>query len=89
MMDRQSEAFRHSTPEDWSTAADRSGCVRFTPDDGIPIRSPEEWEAVEWDRGREAPKTVEEARAALEARIADPHAPDGDEVAGAYDDLEA
>lgn len=88
-MDRQSAAFRESGPEDWSSAADQSGCVRYSPDDNTPVRSPEEWEAANWDTGCEAPKTIDEARAALAARIADSHAPDGDEVAGAYDDLEA
>lgn len=88
-MDRQSEVYQYSTGTDWSAAARQTDCVRYAPDDDTPIRPPEEWEVEEWDRGRETPKTVAEARAALAARIADPRAPDGDETAGAYDDMEA
>lgn len=52
------------------------------------IRLPDDYEADMWDVGRGEPKTVDEARAALAARIADPNAPDGDEAAGAYDNEE-
>lgn len=51
------------------------------------LLSPDDWEAVSWDSGREGPKTLDEARAALAARIADPTAPDGAEALGAYNDL--
>ncbi|HET9139230.1 hypothetical protein [Actinophytocola sp.] len=56
--------------------------------DPRPIRTPEEWEAAGWDAGREPPKTLAEARAALAARIADPNAPDDESLAGVYDDLD-
>lgn len=50
--------------------------------DGLVL--PEDYEEAEWDRGRERPKTLEEARGALLERILNRRAPDGDESAGAY-----
>jgi hypothetical protein len=52
------------------------------------VRLPEWYEARLWDAGREDPKTPAQAQAALTARIADPTAPDGPEVADAYDELD-
>jgi hypothetical protein len=49
------------------------------------IRLPDDWEADLWDAGRGTAKTVEEARAALAARIADLTAPDDETTATAYD----
>lgn len=96
--DRQSRAFRDARPEDRVLDDDLlafAEAVHHPPADGLPlgdliaeIKLPQAWEAENWDAGREGPKSVAEAREALAARIADPLAPDGDEVAGAYDDLE-
>lgn len=52
------------------------------------LKLPEDYEDDNWDEGRETPKTVEEARGMLLERILNPNAPDGDEVIGAYDELE-
>jgi hypothetical protein len=52
------------------------------------IHGPEWYEARLWAAGREDPKTPAQAQAALAARIADPTAPDGAEVAYAYDELD-
>lgn len=87
MVDRQGDAFRHATEADWA-GVNLAECEVFDDGDGQPIRTPEEWEAENWDAGREGPKTLAEAKEALADRIADPAAPDGDEVAGAYDDCE-
>lgn len=86
-MDRQGEVFRDATETDWATGAVLEGAVRHEP--GSEGLSPEEWEALGWDDGREGPKTLDQARVALAGRIADPAAPDDDTVAHAYDDLEA
>lgn len=87
-MDRQSAAFRHATEADWA-GVDLAVCDVYPDGDERPIRTPEEWEADGWDAGREGPKSLAEAKAALAARIADPAAPDDESVAGAYDDLDA
>lgn len=50
-----------------------------------PMHLPEAYDAEAWDAGRVGPKSEDEARAALAERIADPQAPDGPEVEGAYD----
>lgn len=86
-MDRQSEAFRHATEADWA-GVDLDECDVYPDGDDRPIRAPEDYEADGWDYGRESPKTVAEAKAALAARIDDPSAPDDETVAGAYDHLE-
>ena len=86
-MDRQSEVYRLSTEADWF-GVDLAAAEVFEDGDERPIRTPEEWDAEGWDAGREAPKAREEAKEALLARIADPHAPDDETVAHAYD-LEA
>jgi hypothetical protein len=89
MADPQTEAFAGADEQDWAqSAALLEGCVVHEPDDDEPIREPEEWHAEGWDADRQPPKTVEEARAALAGRIADPDAPDTEDHAGAYDDIE-
>jgi hypothetical protein len=84
-MDRQTEAFTGATEADWQVEAGQ--CEVYGPDDPRPIASPQEWNGRGWDAGRQPPKTLEEAKAALAARIADPNAPDDESVAGAYDHL--
>lgn len=88
-LDRQSLAFRdnpHPTAdEDLDMLAERV----HRPLTSIGrLLLPDDWEAVHWDSGRIEPKTLEEAQHALAERIADPHAPDGPEVVGAYDGLD-
>ena len=87
MYDAQSRAFRENprpTPDEelrlHAEAVHRSGSHR-----GVML--PEDWEALHWDSERSTPKTIDEARTALNARIFDPLAPDGREVLGAYDEL--
>jgi hypothetical protein len=87
VIDRQSAAYRHATEEDWA-GVNLDECEVYEDGDPRPIAGPEEWEQTGWDTGREPPKTVGEAKAALAARIADPTAPDDESMAGAYDDLE-
>ncbi len=86
--DAQRRAFTDARTEDWR-AIPPLGTIH-EPDDpaAAPIRTPEEWDAAGWDADRDGPKEVDEARAALAARIANPHAPDTAAVAGAYDGLE-
>lgn len=93
-LDPQSRAFREATEDDsWD-----GNLVDLLSDGGAyhepivdldQINLPEHHEGEGWDAGREAPKTLTEARAALSARIADPSAPDGEDTAGAYDDMDA
>jgi hypothetical protein len=54
----------------------RSGELRRATD--APSVSVDHYESVRWDAGRVEPKTVEQARAALAARVDDPAAPDTD-----------
>lgn len=86
--DPQAEAFHAAHPDD--LAGDellaemlRDGLLVDTTDE--PIVPVESHEAAHWDRERQGPKSVEQARDALASRVADPAAPDGD--ATAYDDL--
>lgn len=58
------------------------------PEDSAPIKTPEQWDSEGWDADRRGPKDLDEARSALDARIADPHAPDSEAESGAYDGLE-
>lgn len=90
-MDRQSQAFREMPIGEqigdielgaWSEA--EYPAIENLDD----IKLPGDYEDDLWDLGRERPKTLTEARSALLERIIDPEAPDGDEVIGAYDDLE-
>jgi len=90
MTDPQSSVFRDAPPSAWDetrlvdhpnlTLADLDPLVQY---------SREEYEAAEWDADRAGPKTIEQARENLAARISDPAAPDTDDEAGAYDDEEA
>jgi hypothetical protein len=89
--DAQRCAFTEAGPPDWAAEADLlDSAVLHQPDDpdAPPIRTPEEWNDEGWDDDRDGPKSIDEARAALAARIGDPHAPDTAAVAGAYDELE-
>lgn len=94
--DRQSEAYRGATDADhWDGDLEEltaTGQARAhapaASERGILL--PEFYErhyqqGAGWDTGREGPKSLAEAREALAARIADPHAPDDESVAGAYD----
>jgi hypothetical protein len=58
------------------------------PGDITPIKTPEEWAAEGWDADRQQPKTLDEARAALAARIAAHDSADTEADSGAYDVLE-
>ncbi|MEV6640261.1 hypothetical protein [Amycolatopsis sp. NPDC051371] len=62
--------------------------VVHEPGGPTPIKTPEEWAAEGWDKTRQQPKTLDEAREALAARIAAHDAPDTEADAGAYDALE-
>lgn len=86
--DPQSAAFRDAAPaelvDDGAMAAmlEQGLLVDTT---HAPIKPVEQWEAEQWDAERIGPKSPEEARAALAARVADPAAPDTD--ATLYDHL--
>lgn len=84
MEDPQRRAFTGASMLDW-------GEIPFitrlhNPDDPAapPVKSPEDWDADGWDLDRERPKAIEEAQAALVARVADPAAPDTITSADAY-----
>lgn len=80
-MDLQSRAFREAEPFDWREVDD----LEPVPDHH-PVRTVEEWERVNWDAGRLQPKTLDQARHLLAARVADPAAPDTDPAAYDADD---
>lgn len=83
-MDRQSQAFRGATEED---VIDLDNAKILPPIQSLSeISLPEDFEHTEWDQNKETPKTLEEARTALLDRIVDPHAPDDESQANAYDD---
>lgn len=84
-MDRQADAYRLSDARDWADDTDLCDVYRDT--DPRPIRTPAEWEAGGWDAGRDTPKTLTEAKAALLLRVANPDAPDTPADLGAYDHL--
>lgn len=89
--DEQRRAFVEATSSDWAAEAELlADAAIHLPDDpdAEPIRTPEEWDADGWDEERDGPKSLDEARQALADRIANPHAPDTEAVAGAYDELE-
>jgi len=88
-LDRQSLAFRENdvhVPDD--QLADLAEAIHPAATSLAGIRLPADHEAEDWDAERTGPKTLTEARVQLAERIADPAAPDGHEVAGAYDDLD-
>lgn len=93
-LDPQSWAFREATEADsWDgdlAAITGSGeaAYREPITDLGHVTLPEDYEAAGWDEGREQPKDIREARAALHARIDDPSAPDTEAERGAYDNLE-
>lgn len=91
VFDPQADAFRAASEEDWVTDEDLAimatrGELVVTTD--APVVSVAEYEAREWDAGRDpsGPKTLEEAKEALRIRIADPRSPDWDSTV--YDDLD-
>lgn len=91
MTDPQADAFRESGPEDWdetSLVDHPHGTLR-----GLEDQVPAAWAQVRdqherdgWDAERAGPKSVEQARENLAARIGDPACPDTDAQAGAYDE---
>jgi hypothetical protein len=89
-MDRQSAAFREARRSDRVSDRKLSKHLELTHAplvDPAELKTPDDYEAEQWDSEATGPKTLDEARAALVARIADPKAPDGPEVAGAYEHL--
>lgn len=86
MTDPQSGVFHESTQDDW-TEADLVDHPDGTLDDlePEPVKTVDEYEAEEWDSELAGPKTLDEARENLAARINDPHAPDTKDEASAYD----
>lgn len=86
--DRQSLAYRQATDADvWDGDLQAVGARVHEPiRDLTRIRLPDDYEQDHWDTDRTSPKSVEEAREALVARIADPHAPDSEAEASAYDE---
>lgn len=84
--DPQRDVFTGAGPDDWVTQVPLvGGATVYEPGDTTGIRAPEDWDASGWDNERQPPKTLDEAREALDSRIANPHAPDGPTHAGAYD----
>lgn len=83
-IDPHAAVFRDAGPADWTSddliagLLDR-GLLEDTTDHPI-ADNPDGW-----DDERTGPKTIDEARAQLAARVADPTAPDND--ATAYDEL--
>ena len=89
--DAQSRAFREARPADRVPDDELAGYIESVHNPLThlgEIRLPHQWDADGWDAERTGPKSVPEAREQLARRIADPSAPDGDEVARAYDDIE-
>lgn len=89
--DAQGRAFREAGDADhWDDNIDamvEQGGTFYDPIESVDdIDLPDVVHATEWDADRLPPKTLEEAKAALAHRIADPAAPDGPESEGAYDD---
>jgi hypothetical protein len=88
--DPQSRAFRDATDADrWDGDLSALDARVHQPIADVgEIGLPDDYEqGLGWDRDREPPKTLEEAREALAARIADPAAPDTEDEADAYDYL--
>jgi hypothetical protein len=89
MSDPQRAAYTDADETDWAHQATLlEGCVVHEPGDLTDVREPDEWHAEGWDANRQPPKTLDEAKAALAARVADPDAPDTVDHLHAYDDLE-
>lgn len=88
MTDPQSSAYRQAGQNDW----DETSVVDHphgTLGDQVPanwIEVRDQHERDGWDAERAGPKTVEQARENLEARIGDPACPDSEAEAGAYDE---
>lgn len=86
MTDPQSQVFREATQDDW-TEVELLDHPDGTLDDlePAPVKTVDQYESEGWDAERVEPKTIDEARDNLAARIADPHAPDTENETGAYD----
>ena len=87
MTDPQSRIFRDAQPDelsDYGLLDHPQGTLEdFDPQPG---KTREDYEAEGWDSERAGPKSLEQARENLAARIADPACPDTDAEAGAYND---
>lgn len=86
--DAQAEAFREASPDELTTDDEIAAMLasgELVDTTRHPIVTPDEWENRHWDAERSAPKTLDEARSALLARVEDPSAPDTD--ATVYDGL--
>ena len=88
MTDPQSRIFRDATRDEWDEVElvdnEHATLDDLEPDDAT-RKTVDEYEAEGWDAERSGPKTLDEAREILAARIADPSAPETDAEAGAYD----
>jgi hypothetical protein len=85
-MDRQSEAFRNATDEDhWSGQVTDDDTVHQELRSLSDITLPDDYDDDEWDTDKDGPKSLEEARTALDERIENPEAPDDEIDRGAYD----
>jgi len=87
MTDPQSSVFRDAPPSAWDETP-LLGHPNLTLTDLDPLAqySREDYETAGWDAERAGPKTIDQARQNLAARIADPHAPDTADEVGAYDE---
>jgi hypothetical protein len=86
--DSQSEAFREAAPDELVTDEQIEAMLRsgeLIDGTGAPRVSIDDYEFLRWDAARVGPKTLDEARAALAARVDDPSAPDNDPHA--YDEV--
>lgn len=90
--DPQSRAYREATDADhWNgdvnALIEQEGAVYHDEATSIAqLPGPDAYEADGWDIDRDGPKTIEQARETLAARIADPTAPDTENEAHAYDE---
>lgn len=88
--DPQSRAYREAEPPDnWDGDLGgllaEGGAHREPITDVGHVVPPEEFEAAEWDGGREPPPGIDTARADLHRRIHDPAAPDTEAELHVYD----
>ncbi len=91
MTDPQSRIFHESTPDEWdeTTLLDKpDGTLDDLEPDDATRKTVDDHEADGWDAERAGPKSLEQARENLAARIADPSAPDTDGEYTAYDELD-
>lgn len=85
-MDAQSRAFREASAEDLVTDEQMMMMIEhgelLAPNPDDPIVSPDGWNTIRWDEGRQDPKSMEEAQSVLRNRAEATH-----EDPTAYDDL--